>query len=60
MHYLKIHWNSKQYWIGILIGGIGQGESLEERTQVINLVKDSLKNTNLPLFIQGVQSIEEV
>jgi tRNA-guanine family transglycosylase len=45
---------------GILIGGIGLGETLEERRIVINLVKEARGEADCPLFIQGVQTLEEV
>jgi tRNA-guanine family transglycosylase len=45
---------------GILIGGIGLGETLDERRDVINLVKEACQGRNCPLYIQGVQTLDEV
>jgi hypothetical protein len=45
---------------GILIGGIGQGETLEERTIVVESIKKVIGDRICPLFIQGVQTLQEV
>jgi tRNA-guanine family transglycosylase len=45
---------------GLLIGGVGLGETLEERREVISLVKEACGEVACPLFIQGVQTLEEV
>jgi queuine/archaeosine tRNA-ribosyltransferase len=45
---------------GLLIGGIGLGESLDDRRDVINLVKEARQGRVCPLYVQGLQTLDEV
>ena len=44
---------------GLLLGGMGQGESFEDREQVVRAVREEV-GPKITLVVQGVHSISEV
>ena len=54
-----IHHNRYRLLPGLVVGGIGQGESLGERRDFISMVRE-VAGGRVPLIVQGVDTLPEV